>query len=105
MAVLSNAGSVQGVLDPAAGADELERAVRQLGMKGAMLFGTTNGEYLDDDRFAPFWKRVEALGCPTYLHAADAPIVLQKILVGSDLLQCRKVRRSQDNIDAPSVRA
>lgn len=110
MAVLSNVGSVQGVLDPtiamrlareandylaatvqkhptryagfatvplqdpAAGADELERAVRELGMKGAMLFGTTNGKYLDDDRFAPFWERVEALGCPVYLHAADAPI-------------------------------
>jgi 2,3-dihydroxybenzoate decarboxylase len=47
----------------------------QLGMKGAMLFGTTNGKYLDDDRFAPFWERVEALGCPIYLHAADAPIM------------------------------
>jgi 2,3-dihydroxybenzoate decarboxylase len=111
VAVLSNAGSVQGVVDPTlamrlareandylaavvqkhptryagfatvplqnptAGADELERAVKQLGMKGAMLFGTTNGEYLDHDRFTPFWERVEALDCPIYLHAADAPIM------------------------------
>ena len=39
--------------DPQAGADELERAMRQLGLKGVMIFGHTNGKYLDDDRFRP----------------------------------------------------
>ncbi len=60
--------------DPEAGAIELERAVRELGFVGAMVFGQTHGKYLDDDRFRPFWERLEALDVPVYLHAAD-PIV------------------------------
>ena len=58
--------------DPQAGADEFERAVRELGMKGAMIIGQTDGCYLDDDRFSPLWERAEALDAPIYLHAADA---------------------------------
>jgi 2,3-dihydroxybenzoate decarboxylase len=60
--------------DAAAGAAELERAVRELGLLGAMVFGATDGRYLDDERYFPFWERVEALGVPVYLHAADAPV-------------------------------
>lgn len=59
--------------DPAAGADELERAVVELGLVGAMVFGHTNGCYLDDRRFDPFWERAQDLGVPVYLHASDAP--------------------------------
>lgn len=54
-------------------ADELERCVRQLGMKGALINGHTNGEYLDDRKFWPVWERAEALEVPIYLHPADAP--------------------------------
>ena len=61
--------------DPDAGADEFERAVRDLGMKGAMIIGQTDGRYLDDDRFAPLWERAEALDAPIYLHAADAAVM------------------------------
>ena len=61
--------------DPEAGADEFERAVRDLGMKGALIIGQTDGRYLDDDRFAPVWERAEALDAPIYLHAADAAVM------------------------------
>ena len=61
--------------DPKAGADELERSITQLGMKGAMVIGHTSGLYLDHDRFRPFWERAEALEAPIYLHAAD-PVTL-----------------------------
>ena len=61
--------------DPKAGADEFERAVRDLGMKGAMIIGQTDGQYLDDDRFAPLWERAEALDAPIYLHAADTAVM------------------------------
>ena len=40
-----------------------------------MLFGHTNGLYLDDERFLPFWERLQALDVPVYLHAADAETV------------------------------
>jgi 2,3-dihydroxybenzoate decarboxylase len=58
---------------PAAGVDELERAVTQLGLRGSMIFGQTAGRYLDDPYFDPFWERAEALHVPVYLHASDAP--------------------------------
>ena len=61
--------------DPEAGAAELERAVRELGMVGAMIIGQTNGLYLDDDRLSPLWERAEALDVPIYLHAADAAVM------------------------------
>ena len=74
------------VQDAKAGADELERAMRDLGMKGAMLFGHTNGVYLDDDRYQPFWERAEALNAPIYLHASD-PMVLPRTYMGCAELQ------------------
>ena len=57
--------------DPRAAADELERTVRDLGFKGALVNGQTLGHYLDEDRFSPFWERVEDLGVAVYLHPAD----------------------------------
>lgn len=57
--------------NPAAAADELERCVTELGFRGAMVNGHTNGHYLDERAFDPFWERVQALGVPVYLHPAD----------------------------------
>jgi 2,3-dihydroxybenzoate decarboxylase len=59
--------------DPKAAADELERAVTQLGFKGGCVHGHTNGEYLDQEKFLVFWERAEALCAPVYLHPADSP--------------------------------
>ena len=57
--------------DPDAAADELERCVRELGFRGALINGQTFGHYLDEERFFPFWERAEALNVPVYLHPAD----------------------------------
>lgn len=59
--------------DAAAAADELERAIRELGFVGAMINGHTNGQYLDHPALYPFWERAEALGAVIYLHPADPP--------------------------------
>jgi predicted TIM-barrel fold metal-dependent hydrolase len=59
--------------DPAAAADELERAVKQLGFHGAMINGTVRGKFLDDPSFAPIFSRAEDLGVPIYLHPAFPP--------------------------------
>jgi 2,3-dihydroxybenzoate decarboxylase len=59
--------------DPIAAAAELERCVHDLGFRGAMINGHTNGVYLDDPMIDPFWARVETLGVPIYLHPADPP--------------------------------
>ncbi len=47
--------------------------MRSLGLKGAMLFGTTNGRYLDDPAFLPVLERAAALSVPIYLHPAEPP--------------------------------
>ena len=48
--------------DAKAAADELERCVRDLKFCGAMINGHTNGKYLDDRSYDPFWERAAALG-------------------------------------------
>jgi 2,3-dihydroxybenzoate decarboxylase len=55
---------------PDAAADELDRCVRQLGFKGAMIHGHQQGEFLDDHKYWPIFARAEALGVPVYLHPA-----------------------------------
>ncbi len=57
--------------DPKAAADELERAVVKLGLKGAMLHGLTNGEFLDLPKYWPIYQRAEALDVPIYFHPAN----------------------------------
>ncbi len=53
---------------PAEAAKELERGVRKLGLKGAILNSHTLGEYLDDPRFWELFAAAEALDVPVYLH-------------------------------------
>src|SRR5690606_14679738 len=48
--------------------DELERAVSELGFKGAMLHGLTNELFHDDKRFWPIYQRAAARDVPIYLH-------------------------------------
>jgi 2,3-dihydroxybenzoate decarboxylase len=54
--------------NPEAAADELERAVVKLGMKGAMMHGLSGGVFLDDKRFWPIYERAERLDVPIYFH-------------------------------------
>ncbi|MFN8473767.1 MAG: amidohydrolase family protein [Anaerolineae bacterium] len=59
--------------EPSAAADELERGVRSLGLKGAMIHGTTGGRFLDDPSFAPVLQRAADLDVPIYIHPAPPP--------------------------------
>ncbi|HWC98606.1 MAG TPA: amidohydrolase family protein [Candidatus Sulfopaludibacter sp.] len=54
--------------DPAASVKELERACRQLGLRGAMLFSNVNGVGLNDDRFLPLYEAANDLGAVMYIH-------------------------------------
>ena len=68
--------------DPAAAADELDRAVRDLGLIGALVNSTlgSNGVFLDDARFAPLLDRFERLDVPLYLHPAPPSNALREAL-------------------------
>jgi len=56
--------------DPKAAATELDRAISELGFKGAMVHGLTNGVFFDDKRFWPIFERAQALDVPLYVHPA-----------------------------------
>ena len=54
--------------EPEAAANELRRAVKELGFVGALVDNHVNGEHFDGERFSPFWKAAEELDVPIYLH-------------------------------------
>lgn len=54
--------------NPNAAADELERAVRELGFKGGLINSHTRGEYLDDRKYRVIFERAQQLDVPIYLH-------------------------------------
>jgi predicted TIM-barrel fold metal-dependent hydrolase len=58
---------------PDKAAEELDRTVRQLGFKGALINGHTRGRYLDDKFFTPILERADALGVPIYVHPTRPP--------------------------------
>ena len=69
---------------PSAAADELARAVGELGFVGGLVNSTfgTDGAFLDDSRFAPLLARFEELDVPLYLHPAPPPPSLRDALYG-----------------------
>jgi aminocarboxymuconate-semialdehyde decarboxylase len=57
--------------EPEASVIELERAYRQLGLKGAMLFSNVNGTPLSDTRFWPLYEKAEELGAVLFIHPTN----------------------------------
>lgn len=53
---------------PEAAADELERAVTELGFRGVNIESHCRNEYLDRKKFWPIFERAEKLDVPIYLH-------------------------------------
>ncbi len=53
---------------PEQAANELERAVRELGLKGVIVNSHTKGEYLDEEKFRPLLAKANELRVPLYLH-------------------------------------
>ncbi len=53
---------------PAEAALELERSVRQLGLRGAMLCGRTREKHLDHPDLRPMLGMAAKLGVPLYIH-------------------------------------
>ena len=58
---------------PSAAADELERAVMECGLKGALISGTIDGKFLDAPEFAPVLACAERLEVPLYIHPGVPP--------------------------------
>lgn len=68
--------------DPGAAANELNRAVTQLGLNGALVNDHTLGIYLDDRRYDCVWGQLQQLDVPLYLHPTNVAPDAWHILEG-----------------------
>jgi 2,3-dihydroxybenzoate decarboxylase len=59
--------------DPAAAAQEVERAVSRLGLNGVLINSHTRGEHLDDPKYWPILEAIQALQTPIYMHPRTPP--------------------------------
>ncbi len=72
--------------EPVSAAKELERAVKDLGLKGAKLDGYVNGEYLDDPKYWSIFEMAEKLEVPIYLHPkVPSPQIIKPYLTYASL--------------------
>ena len=55
---------------PDAGVAEAERAINQLGALGVQVYTNVAGKPLDQPQYLPFWKKMNELGKPVWLHPA-----------------------------------
>jgi len=53
---------------PSLAVAELERCMRELGLKGVAISTTAGGLELGDPALRPFWDKAEALGAVVYIH-------------------------------------
>jgi aminocarboxymuconate-semialdehyde decarboxylase len=59
--------------DPEAAADELRRAVCDLGLIGGYLPSNVKGRYLDSEEFAPIFEAANQLDVPLIVHPSNPP--------------------------------
>ena len=57
---------------PDLAADQLDQAVRKLGLRGAAIGGSVEGQELSDRKFDPFWAKAEELGVMLFMHPQPA---------------------------------
>jgi aminocarboxymuconate-semialdehyde decarboxylase len=72
-AVAESGGKLKGLAslpmqDPTEASKELRRAVGELGMVGAQIGTTIEGDYLDDESYDPVWQAAHELRVPLTLH-------------------------------------
>jgi aminocarboxymuconate-semialdehyde decarboxylase len=53
---------------PELAAEQLERAVKKMGLRGAAIGGSVAGHELADPKFHPFWAKAEELGSLVFIH-------------------------------------
>jgi aminocarboxymuconate-semialdehyde decarboxylase len=58
---------------PDLAAEQLQYAFEKLGMRGAGIGATVNGDELANPKFDPFWAKAEALGALIFMHPQGMP--------------------------------
>ena len=73
---------------PDLAAAQLEDAVKNLGLRGALIGGSVNGEELSDPKFHPFWAKAEELGVLIFIHPqGSAELRISGRLKGNGVLE------------------
>jgi aminocarboxymuconate-semialdehyde decarboxylase len=63
---------------PDLAAQQLEHAVKELGMRGAAVGGHVAGESLSSAKFDPFWAKAEQLGVLVFMHPGSAENIVKE---------------------------
>jgi aminocarboxymuconate-semialdehyde decarboxylase len=58
---------------PALAAEQMEYAVRKLGIRGFMIGGRVNQDEISAPTFDPFWRQAETLGTVVFVHPSGFP--------------------------------
>ena len=67
---------------PDLAAEQLDQAVRKLGLRGAAIGGSVEGQELSDRKFDPFWAKAQELGVLLFMHPQPAPGTTQNMRLG-----------------------
>lgn len=59
--------------DPDLAAEQLEHAVKKLGLRGAAVGASVADDEFSDPKFHPFWAKAEALGVLIFIHPQSTP--------------------------------
>ena len=70
------------VQSPDDAADELERSVKTLGLKGANITSHAQNEYLDNEKYWVIFETAEKLDVPIYLHPSYPSAAIASALTG-----------------------
>src|SRR5919198_2687657 len=58
---------------PDLAAEQLEYGIKKLGLRGAAIGGSVEGEELSAPKFDPFWAKAQELGVLVFMHPRNAP--------------------------------
>ena len=64
---------------PDLAAQQLEQAVKKLGLRGAAIGGSVEGEELSEAKFHPFWAKAEELGVLVFMHPQRTPDLANRL--------------------------
>ena len=63
---------------PDLAAQQLDYAVKTLGLRGATVGGTVRGEVPSSEKYDPFWRKVQELQVPVFMHPSNADALVRE---------------------------
>ena len=91
---------------PDAGVREAERAVKELGALGVQIYTNVGGKPLDRPEYEPFWKKMNELDKPVWIHparGAEMPDYRDEKKSFTRLVDVRLVVRDRRRHGAPGL--